>query len=726
MLFGVSSCNFLLLLARRQQKEVLFHCLPLFLAYGNHNPQKAKSGSMKRPLSTVVATSASVAQEQDRGSGKREDDILRRITQELAPQLEESLKMSASILNDANTLFRNFLVSRQQDNEIGVEDQAPRHDDDNDDDLSLLISRRANIVANEFLNVATIQSNVGQARKTTRINLENAARQLTTTTTTSPSLSATNEKAVSLVSLSLVLVSLSIIPYQDPDEVRRRAAASAISAVAVNQEWNGESEHSAIAATVVHSLLQIMSEADGTSLGFDLYIIAMLARSFSVSAHKNESLSRTTGALITRLLSLENPDDDASLNSDTDKRVTEKAQLTGAMALATQIAPWNDLSVPELIQKAIHFDLWEGARRICESVVTWQQGQEDSATRERCLTTTRETVESLIDLAMESKQYRTADTIATNFFDFGGTSRYLDARFYHACDTIAKLVRKNAIPIIERQVERVDAAITKVNAADTSKSAEIRIFALTQLREVGEVEASRRLADLWNMDHSFDEEALATAVQARKEKYLQWEDVFPGIESPELISTADDLMHQFQLFVGSSEMTGVFGFDAEWGEDAKGVALLQLATTKNVILIDIPALSTRKEGADALKKTIGELFARRSAYVVGFACKQDMARLRATPCVSEEHWLGKTDSIVDVQSVVGERETSLRRLGLSRACEFFLGKPLDKAEQCSCWTARPLTHEQRVYAALDAWACAAIYAKVIPLQKRVHESNKPE
>jgi len=49
--------------------------------------------------------------------------------------------------------------------------------------------------------------------------------------------------------------------------------------------------------------------------------------------------------------------------------------------------------------------------------------------------------------------------------------------------------------------------------------------------------------------------------------------------------------------------------------------------------------------------------------------------------------------------------------GLSAVCEIYLGKPLDKAEQCSDWDARPLTRSQMEYAALDAWVCATLCEK---------------
>jgi ribonuclease D len=53
-------------------------------------------------------------------------------------------------------------------------------------------------------------------------------------------------------------------------------------------------------------------------------------------------------------------------------------------------------------------------------------------------------------------------------------------------------------------------------------------------------------------------------------------------------------------------------------------------------------------------------------------------------------------------------------LGLSRVCQQYFGKPLDKAEQCSRWRVRPLSLEQRTYAALDAYTCALLYEKIVP------------
>ena len=92
-----------------------------------------------------------------------------------------------------------------------------------------------------------------------------------------------------------------------------------------------------------------------------------------------------------------------------------------------------------------------------------------------------------------------------------------------------------------------------------------------------------------------------------------------------------------------------------------------------------------------------------------------------SPCVQikqetgqqQQHWMSTTSAVVDVQPLIGTAEDSLRKTGLSRACEHFLGKALDKAEQCSLWSARPLSERQRAYASLDAWVCVGIYEALL-------------
>eukprot|EP00977_Amphora_coffeiformis_P016767 scaffold5296_cov163-Amphora_coffeaeformis.AAC.22 len=625
-----------------------------------------------------------------------QQNILLRVIQAFHPEI-----VTKSTVLDANELLTEFLTTKRAECETS---NLPTNQEG---DTAVTLAHNAVAVGAEFARMATVPDN-GKMQKNIRMKLEAAATEFTSISSTT----------AGILSLSLVLASLSAKDGQQNGS--NRAASSAIMSVVTKNKWNTLPESDAIAGAIVLALLKITIEGqhqqhDKGMLALDLHILVTLARSFGVHAHQNDELSNATGAVINHILSFntkddDNDDDDKSLNSDADDSVSRKASMMGVLALAAQLDPWTNLSPSQLIQEAVPWDLWHGAERVCESVIRWQKEQSPTPTT---LATTREAVHAIIDLAMETKRYRHADTFATEFYNYGGDSRFLEARFYHACDTIAKVIQKKVFPVIEKQVERVDAAVaTSGNKSHEDFSNEIRMFALRQLAENGQLEAGKRLHELWNISHEYDEKAIAAAIEARKAKYIQWEEVVPDCPAPELISTADQLLSSF-VRLGFGE-TGLYGFDAEWSDDSSGgVALLQIATTKNVMLIDVPALSMSTEGTEALKKTVGKLFACPAATVAGFACRQDMARLRSSPCVSKEHWIGRSEGIVDVQTMAGKAVPTLRRTGLSRACEHFLGKPLDKSEQCSLWTARPLTKEQRVYAALDALVCAVLYERIV-------------
>jgi hypothetical protein len=248
-----------------------------------------------------------------------------------------------------------------------------------------------------------------------------------------------------------------------------------------------------------------------------------------------------------------------------------------------------------------------------------------------------------------------------------------------------------------------------------------------------------RLARLWGMTYEHDPVQMMHEAKLRKLNYLQWDDeCCPGsitsksdsIHSgpPKLISDPTDLICQFGVLHESNEEQTI-GFDAEWGDDGPGVSLLQLSSTSHTLLLDIPALTSTSQGCDALRITVGQLFsgALNIQYVVGFGCKEDFSRLRASPSLpgskGSKHWFPSHNILKarDLRQFIAETSPKLGSrgspIGLSAACEYFLGKALDKSEQCSDWSARPLTKEQLEYAALDAWACAEIHVKIASSQK---------
>ena len=470
----------------------------------------------------------------------------------------------------------------------------------------------------------------------------------------------------------------------------------------------------------------------------DLHIITILARMFRITAcNQTDEIGKACAETINMFLP-----DDGTFDEDDPIR---KADISGAIALATQLRPWEFISPSQLVQTAVQYDLWHAAEGICDAVAATQHKSKNnpslstSNTDEISSTTStmKEAVKSLLDSAIEARMYRNADKFATKFYDFGGNEQFLEARYLHACDTIAKVIDKGALPIIERQVERIDKSVDLVvadgivtNEVGGAKRDDIRNFAMMQLEERTQIEAAQRLAQLWGLDYVYDEDALAAAVALRKSKYLQWGEAYPDKEPPSLASTPEALYHAFHEILGvpvnmnaipeSANYPTVYGFDAEWGDEDKGADLLQVASTEAAILVDIPALSKTEDGVVALEKTVGRLFSGEycssSAVLVGFHCRQDLSQLRRSPCTGRaEHWLRiNVSAIVDLKDVLKERceDQKIAKYGLSRCCEHFLGKLLDKSEQCSSWRTRPLSEQQRIYAALDAWACAAIYEKL--------------
>ncbi|KAL3905248.1 MAG: hypothetical protein SGILL_009752 [Bacillariaceae sp.] len=422
-----------------------------------------------------------------------------------------------------------------------------------------------------------------------------------------------------------------------------------------------------------------------------------------------------------------------------------KKKVSGALALASQLQPWQIISPVSLVEAAIPLEYWHAAEEICRSAHRTVNSAANMHVEkeEFCFSpseqkeNTKRAVESLVDSAMEGRMYRRADSLATSLYEAGGRSRYVEARFNHACETICKVISRKQIPIIDRQIERVDKAVAKVqqdanlydnstqstiDSDDTSQvppfdpSSEIRRFAIEQLEEAGDLASAKRLTGLFGFDDSvYDERAIMLAAAMRRRRYLQYDDVLSH-PIPALITTAKELSDSFRKLRGNPYGSGPYGLDAEWDEETIGAAVLQLANPTMALLIDIPALLGTQEGVKAMEETVGKLLACKDSVVLGFACRQDLSRLRASPFVGSKgnraHWLSDTRAVMDVQTLVGDAESKLEKAGLARVCQHYFQKPLDKAEQCSLWSARPLSEHQRCYAALDAWICVAIYLKL--------------
>mmetsp|Transcript_28959 Transcript_28959/g.35221 ORF Transcript_28959/g.35221 Transcript_28959/m.35221 type:complete len:835 (+) Transcript_28959:239-2743(+) len=457
----------------------------------------------------------------------------------------------------------------------------------------------------------------------------------------------------------------------------------------------------------------------------DLHIVATLIRAYNLSNTYCPRITLSASTIIRQQLYLPAKGETKVFYSgDTPHPAVEKVHAAAALNLAAELGPWSLLTPRTLVEIAISFDLWHGAERICLSTISQLDHPSSSAT----MSAAEDAVRTLIDSASDRHQYRRSDAFATEFYEYGGQSRYVAARYRHACDTICKVVQKRQLKLLERQVERVDRALERTKkdgVTDEDKDfgencrESIREFVLSRLREVNEHDTAHRLASLWGMEYWYNEEDAEKYVMARKMRYLQWEEAFPGGNVPELISDAAALLKGYSDLKNgmSTSQRGIVGFDVEWGDDYgyDGAALLQLSTKRKAILIDIPALISSQQGCDALQTTVGQVFAGKDdvfSTIVGFSSREDLSRLRASVGVrgrDSNHWFSSWQAFADIKPLIVSQTPVLKQLGLSRICEHYFGKPLDKAEQCSMWLRRPLSVSQRTYAALDAWAVAALW-----------------
>ncbi|KAL1510869.1 hypothetical protein AB1Y20_005701 [Prymnesium parvum] len=166
----------------------------------------------------------------------------------------------------------------------------------------------------------------------------------------------------------------------------------------------------------------------------------------------------------------------------------------------------------------------------------------------------------------------------------------------------------------------------------------------------------------------------------------------------------------------------VVAMDAEWlprqlqeerREPSLGASLLQLAWDSAVFVVDVQALRRREGAAAAARHLLGRLLCAGRLRVVGFAVSEDLAKLEAAlpGCA------GGARCVTDLQPLAAAALGRPKRKppGLGLAAKELLGVQLDKSEQVSDWTERPLRQAQLRYAAADAWILTRLCAALPPL-----------
>ncbi|XP_038533785.1 exonuclease mut-7 homolog isoform X9 [Canis lupus familiaris] len=169
----------------------------------------------------------------------------------------------------------------------------------------------------------------------------------------------------------------------------------------------------------------------------------------------------------------------------------------------------------------------------------------------------------------------------------------------------------------------------------------------------------------------------------------------------------------------------VVGVDLEWrpsfGTGGRPqVSIMQVAVGGRVFLLDLPLLSqpTGGQASQAFCRLVSQLLSDPSITKLGYGMAGDLRSLGAScPTLAhvEKQLRGGLDllqvhrqmRIADMPALGRGEARGLR--GLSLLVQQVLGRPLDKAQQLSNWDRRPLSEEQLVYAAADAYCLLEVY-----------------
>lgn len=188
------------------------------------------------------------------------------------------------------------------------------------------------------------------------------------------------------------------------------------------------------------------------------------------------------------------------------------------------------------------------------------------------------------------------------------------------------------------------------------------------------------------------------------------------------------------------------GIDSEWkpgfGNSIQRVALMQLAITDRVYLLDVIGLSRHLQESD-WQHLVSRVFCNPAIRKLGYGLDSDFQMfIKTFPFMKDrlarmcrvvelekvaQKVIDKTVNLLpettqsdeedagteDNDSGVNIKFPQKEPRGLSELVRQTLGKPLSKTEQMSDWERRPLREAQFIYAALDAYVLLEVYDELI-------------
>lgn len=129
------------------------------------------------------------------------------------------------------------------------------------------------------------------------------------------------------------------------------------------------------------------------------------------------------------------------------------------------------------------------------------------------------------------------------------------------------------------------------------------------------------------------------------------------------------------------------------------VALLQVSTEDTCFLFRVNMIG--------LCPSIVRFLEDKSLLKIGLSLKDDFCSLHRR---SDFH----VGDFVELQSLV--REVGIEEMSLQKIYAILFGERISKSQRLSNWEADVLNSKQKMYAAIDAWACVKIYQRLMELQ----------
>ncbi|CAH9136935.1 unnamed protein product [Cuscuta epithymum] len=188
---------------------------------------------------------------------------------------------------------------------------------------------------------------------------------------------------------------------------------------------------------------------------------------------------------------------------------------------------------------------------------------------------------------------------------------------------------------------------------------------------------------------------------------------------------------EFTHFSRALTRSPVIGLDAEWKPvrsqqpNYPTVSILQIAchigeddetrhfsnNSTPVFLIDLSAIPL-----PSIYELLRDAFVSSNVLKLGFRFKQDLLFLSSTFCSQGcEPGFDRVEPFIDITSIYGylqhkqQGRLPKQSKSLAAICQEVLGISLSKELQCSDWSQRPLTEEQKTYAAVDALCLLQVF-----------------